>query len=122
MIKLMAKLDFRFITVSIKKTRNKKDASYAIIAKKLIDEMCQHYSKLVLEMDSNPLLYRALKRELKNAGINYKLSEVDSKNSSLVQLADYVVNLSAKKMKAASSVEQYRVLTDKQLVLIDIRN
>lgn len=123
MLRLISRLNFRFITISIKKTASKKDASYARIAGLLVQEIDQYCKAAEIEMDSNPILHKVLKKELKSALPKIKLREVESKNSNLIQLADYVASISAKKVKNVSRADEYyRPLLKKQLVLRDIRD
>jgi hypothetical protein len=124
MMKLLPHLDFRFITISIKKTRVKNHASYQAIAKLLVREIKDRCREIKIEMDSNPVLYAELKRELHAEKLKYaRVKEVKSHSNNLIQLADYVVNLSAKKVKnTPRAADLFRPLANKQLVFLDIRD
>lgn len=122
MFRLIERQKFRFITVSLKKTRKKKDASYAEVARLLVQELRKICDETVIVMDKNPTLCASMRKELRAAELKFSLREVESKKNDLIQLTDYVVNLSARKVKESSKIsEQYRCLLRKQLVFLDIR-
>lgn len=120
--KLLSELDFRFITVAIRKNDFKKTASYARLAKLVIDEVKERFSEMKIEMDSNPTLRTELRkrlREEKMGGI--KVRERDSRDSLLVQVADYVANISGKKVKNTPKArELYGLIAKKVLAFIEI--
>ncbi|MEY8388114.1 DUF3800 domain-containing protein [Oscillospiraceae bacterium 38-13] len=96
--KLLRGLDFRFITVAIRKSKMKKHASYARITELLIREiLAQELTGLKIEMDSNPHLYAELRKHLKLRKLtSIHVKEQRSHSNNLIQLADYVVNISSK--------------------------
>ena len=96
---LMHNLNFKFITVALKKTNRKNDVTYRRMATLLADKL-KDFKTIKVEMDSNPMLYIELKKALKNSKIKVdKIRQRNSKSSRLVQLADYVVSASGKKVK-----------------------
>jgi hypothetical protein len=121
-LKLIPHLDFKFITIAIRKNHLKKHASYAHIAKLLAQEIAERFTELKIEMDSNPLLYTELRKQLKLAKLNYiRVKQVKSHTNNLIQLADYVVNISSKKVKRTpKSITWYRPLTGKMLAFTEI--
>lgn len=120
MLRLLSRQKFRFITIAIKKNQIKKHASYSRMAQLLAREMRNYCEDARLRMDSNPVLFKALKKELH--GLSVSLREVKSHTDDLIQLADYVVNLSAKMVKNTekAAVLYRRSLAQKQLVFIEI--
>lgn len=121
-LKMLSGLDFRFITVAIRKDDFKKTASYARLAKLIIAEIKERFPEMKIEMDSNPMLYAELRKRMraeKMSGI--KIRERDSKNSSLVQVADYVANISGKKVKNTPKArELYGLIAKKVLTFIEV--
>jgi hypothetical protein len=122
-IQLMRSLDFKFITVVIKKNGDRRHASYPRIAALLMREMAIHFTDGKIEMDANPILYAELRRNAKASKLTkIRFKEVKSHQNDLVQLADYVVSLSAARAKnLTASAENYRHIASKQLALVEIR-
>lgn len=121
-LKLLAELDFRFITVAIRKNDFKKTASYARLAKLMVDEIEKHFPEMKIEMDSNPTLHAELRKQLRESRINgIRIRERDSRNSLLVQVADYVANISGKKVKNTPKArELYGPIVKKVLTFIEV--
>ena len=121
-LKLMNALDFRFITVAIHKNDFKKTASYSRISNLVIDEIEKRFPEIKIEMDSNPTLYAEFRKRIRERKLNYvKIRERNSKHSSLIQLADYVANISAKKAKNTPKARDlYGIITKKVLAFIEI--
>lgn len=121
-LKLLSSLDFRFITIAIHKNDFKRTASYSRISDLLMDEIEKRFPDMKIEMDSNPTFYAELRkriRERKLSGI--KIRERNSRSNHLIQVADYVVNISAKKAKTTPrSREWYTVIAKKVLAFIEI--
>lgn len=115
MLKLMGRLNFRFMTVALRKTNIKKDASYKLAADLLTEEINAHRRTIKIELDSNPMLAKALKKALNQLGLKCPAREVDSCKSNLIQLADYVVNLSAKYIKGTDKDGAFAAIAKKQL-------
>jgi hypothetical protein len=122
-IQLMSGLDFKFITVTIKKNGNRLHASYPRLARLLIREIAASYTDVKVEMDANPILYAELRRSARNTKLSkVKFREIKSHKNDLVQLADYVVSLSTAKAKnLVNSTENYRNIAKKQLTYHEIR-
>lgn len=122
-MKLLPDLDFRFISIAIRKNQSRRYASYARLAEILIRELGARIDRINVKMDYNAILYTELKKQIKLAKLrNFKLKEVKSHSDNLIQLADYVVNLSAKKAKnTAKSLEWYRPIAKKQAVFLEIK-
>ena len=121
-IKLLHNLDFRFITIAIKKNNFKKTASCMRISKLLIDEIEKRFPKIKIEMDSNPTLYAELRKNIRERNLrNIKIHEKNSRNNRLIQVADYVVNISTKKAKnTTKSYELYDFIASKELIFIEV--
>lgn len=120
--KLLDKIDFKLITIALKKSRYKKQATYGKIARLLVGELAEYGKMIRIEMDSNPVLYRAIKRELSELGVKVdKIREVKSHKSDFVQLTDYVVNLSAKRVKNnVKGEELYKILRKKTISFVQV--
>ncbi len=56
-IKLLSSLNFRFITIAIRKNDFRKTASYVKLSTILIDEITKRFPEIKIEMDSNPIFY-----------------------------------------------------------------
>jgi hypothetical protein len=119
----LPRLDFRFITISIKKNRKKNYASYPEIARLLVRELESRFTEIKIEMDSNPVLHSEIKKVLCYKKLKYiRVKQAKAHSNNLIQLADYVVSLSAKKVKdVPKATEWYRPIVKKQLVLLDVR-
>ena len=55
--------------------------------------------KYNIRLDTNPKLFKALRTNLRSRKISAKLKQVESKGSSLIQVADYVAGIAAKTTK-----------------------
>lgn len=121
-IKLISSLDFRFITIAIHKNDFKKTASYPRLSMLIMDEIQKRYPEIKLEMDSNPLLFAELRKRIKERNLKYvKIKQRNSRSNRLIQLADYVVNISAKKVKnTPKATEWYKHISKKVLAFIEI--
>ncbi|MDR3298351.1 MAG: DUF3800 domain-containing protein [Candidatus Nomurabacteria bacterium] len=115
-IKLIPNLDFQFITIAIRKNGWRLHASYPKMAEYLIREIATRFPNIRIEMDANPVLYAELRRQTKKQKLAMKYKQVKSTNHSLIQLADYVVALSTRKLKGTpKAIEQYRPIIKKQV-------
>ena len=121
-LKLLPVLDFRFITVAIHKNDFKKTASYSRLAGFIVDEIGKRFSNMKIEMDSNPTLHAEIRKRLRERKLtDIKIHERDSRKNQLIQVADYVVNISAKKAKNTPKArEWYGVIAKKVLAFIEI--
>lgn len=121
-LKLLAGLDFRFITVAIHKNDFKKTASYARLARLIMGEIKKRFPEIKIEMDSNPTLRAELRRAMREEKMNgVKIRERNSKDSLLVQVADYVANISGKKVKNTPKArELYGLIARKVLAFVEI--
>lgn len=120
---LISKLDFDFITIAIKKNERKSFASYIKIADYLLSELILRYSFLDIELDTNPILFSALKRLTKERGIKAKIREDESRKNDCLQVTDYVVNMVSADLKGSrkSSDPTFRKLVKKELTRVVIR-
>ena len=120
--KLLSTLDFRFITIAIRKNDFRKTASYVKLSSLMMDEIEKRFPEIKIEMDSNPTFYAELRKRIRERGLkNVKIRERDSHHSRLVQVADYVVNFSAKKAKnTPKSREWYSFIAKKVLTFIEV--
>lgn len=116
-IRLLDRLNFRFVTVSIKKDNSKRTASYGKIAELLVAKIQKlSMEEIKIEMDTNPLLYISLKKQFKLQGVeSIRIRQAKSHTSTAVQIADYVVGLSAKKLKKPALVDWYEYVADKEI-------
>lgn len=122
-IQLLSGLNFKFITVAIKKNQRHDHASYNRLAKLLIREIAANFSKGKIRLDSNPIFLAKLKYHAKTAKLrNIKFSQAKSHKDNLLQMADYVVALSSHKVRnTVNSAENYRSIAKKQLVFVEVR-
>lgn len=120
--KLLSKMQFRFITIIIHKNEFRKTASYARISNLLMDEIEKRFPSIKMEMDSNPTLHAELRKRIHERKLkNIKIREQKSHNNPLIQVADYVVNISAKKVKKApKTLPQYKMISQKALIFIEV--
>ena len=122
-IQLISSLDFKFVTIAIKKNHARTHASYPRLAELLIREISAISDEMKIEMDTNPPLCAELRKQTRAAKL-YKLKfrEVKSHKDNLIQIADYVVSLSSHKARnTVKSAENYRAIAKKQLVFLEIR-
>jgi len=120
-VKLLPSLEFRFMTIAIRKSGSRRHASYPKIAEYLIREVSLRLSELQIEMDSNPILCTELRRQAKELKLRIKFKQVKSRSHNLIQLADYVVALSSRKLKGTpKALEQYRPIAAKIIVFTEI--
>ena len=120
--KLLSTLNFRFITVAIRKNEFRKTASYVRLSGLIVDEIEKRFPEIKIEMDSNPTFYAELRKRIRERNLKrVKIRERNSRQSRLVQVADYVVNFSAKKVKnTPKSREWYSFIAKKVLAFIEI--
>ena len=119
-IRLMANLKFKFITVALKKTNRRNDVTYHKMATLLADNL-KSFNNIKIEMDSNPILYTELKKALKASKIKLdKIRQRNSKSNRLIQLADYVVSASSKKVKNTPKAEAWFSLISSKCVSLVI--
>ncbi len=121
-LKLLSSLEFRFITVAIHKNDFRRTASYARISNLLMDEIEKRFPEIKIEMDSNPTLYAEMRKRIRERKLNgVKIRERNSRSSRLIQVADYVVNISAKKVKNTPKArEWYKTIAKKVLAFVEI--
>lgn len=121
-LKLLATLDFTFITVAIHKNNFKKTASYTRISNLVMDEIQKRFSEIKIEMDSNPILHAEFRKRIRERGLKgVKIRERNSRHSRLIQIADYVVNISAKKVKNTPKArEWYNIIAKKVIAFIEV--
>ena len=120
--KLLSALSFRFITIAIRKNDFRKTASYVRLSKLMIDEIEKRFPEIKIEMDSNPTFYAEFRKRIRERNLKkIKIRERNSRHSRLIQVADYVVNFSAKKAKnTPKSREWYSFIAKKVLAFIEI--
>ena len=96
-IELLSHLDFSFITISLRKDEQGDKATNIEIAERLIEKLSKFSQSMRIEMDTNPRLYDRLRKEIRKRGLaGMNVRERKSKNNQLIQVADYIVNISAK--------------------------
>lgn len=123
-LKLLSSIKFQFITIAIHKDSFKRTASYMRLSRLIVDEIEKRFSKIKIEMDSNPIFYTELRKRIKERGLHHvRIHERNSRSCRLIQVADYVVNISAKKAKnTPKSHEWYRYIANKTLLFIEIKD
>ena len=123
-LSLLSNLNFIFITIVIHKNDFKKTASFARMSELIINIIEKHFPIIKIEMDSNPILYTELRKRIREKNLkNIKVRERNSRSSRLIQVADYVVNISTKKAKnTPKSCELYRFIKDKELIFLEINS
>ena len=116
-IKILKKLDFKFITVAIKKNNLKSNASYDKIAFLLVERVKKKINGAIkIKMDTNPLLYIALKKRFGSAKFGrIQIRQVKSHTSIGIQIADYVAGLSNKKIRKPFIDNNYKEIANKKL-------
>jgi len=115
-INLLPNLNFRTITIALRKNDFKRTGSYSRIAGYLATEIISNCPKIHILLDSNPILLKELELKLGLANANVSMKMVRSHSENLVQLADYVVALSARKLKGTDkAIKQYHPLIKKQV-------
>jgi len=120
-IKLIGTFNFRTITIAIRKNDFKRTATYHKIAYNLVREILSRYKNISITIDSNPILLKELKQELKANKSSIPVKSMRSQSNNLIQLADYVVALSTRKLKGTDkAINQYRPLIQKQDCFIEI--
>ena len=104
----LSRLDFSFITIALKKDKYGKTATNIEIAEKLIEELVKYCQKVKIEMDTNPRLHDRIRREIRKRGlVGINVRERKSKNNQLIQIADYVVNISFKHIKKPVKTQKW---------------
>ena len=123
-INLITKMDFKFVAISTHKKRIKGAANYALLARELATKIQQLFDGgIKIVMDSNPSLYKELSKITKvprNERTIF-IKQAKSHSDNMLQMADYVVNISAQKLKARTHGEFYfRKIAKKCLVFIEL--
>lgn len=123
-LRLLSNLNFIFITIVIHKNDFKKTASFTRMSELIVNIIEKHFPIIKIEMDSNPILYAELRKRIREKNLkNIKVRERNSRSSRLIQVADYVVNISTKKAKnTPKSCELYRFIKDKELIFLEINS
>ena len=121
-LQLLAKLEFGFLTIAIRKNGMRKTASYTRMSRLVVEEVRKRFSQMRIEMDSNPVLYAELRKAIRELKLkNIKIRERNSRSSRLLQAADYVANVCAKKAKNTPKArEWYGYIEKKAIAFIKI--
>lgn len=87
-----------------------------------MDEIQKRFSEIKIEMDSNPILHAEFRKRIRERGLKgVKIRERNSRHSRLIQIADYVVNISAKKVKNTPKArEWYNIIAKKVIAFIEV--
>lgn len=119
-VKLLSKMEFRFITVAVRKNSSKKTASYKVLADLLTNEIMKVTEEVKLEVDNNPVFYAEIRKSVKGCGLKtVRTRQRNSKHSRLIQVADYVINISSKKVKTKNN-KWYKYISDKSVAFVKI--
>lgn len=123
-LRLLSNLNFIFITIVIHKNDFKKTASFTRMSELIVNIIEKHFPIIKIEMDSNPILYAELRKRIREKNLkNIKVRERNSRSNRLIQVADYVVNISTKKAKnTQKSCELYKFIKDKELIFLEIND
>ena len=123
-VKLLSRIDFSFITIALKKDDRIKTASFNKLAKLMIKEICTRFEILKIEMDSNPTLYHCLRKVVREQNLKgIKLRQNKSRSSVHIQIADYVANISSRKIKGSdSSNKWFDSISGKTIAFVVIDN
>ena len=122
-IGLIKYLDFGVVAVSIKKNRLKQHASYAEMAKLLLEQLAQNCPGISIEMDKNPNLYKELRSQKNCYDGTMHFKEKESRGHNLIQLADYVTAIKTRALKhngKTSTGEVYKSIADKIIGAVDV--
>lgn len=107
-IDTLRRIDFTFITIAMKKDESEKTVTNLEIAKRLVKEIEKHCQDIKIEMDINPRLYSRLKSEARKRNYNgISIREKKSKGNFLIQVADYVANISSKRVKRPDKTKDW---------------
>jgi hypothetical protein len=123
-VTLLSSLGFDFIAIAIRKTDSYKFASADYLAQLLLDEIVVHNMRISILMDSNPILRARLKKHIKNRKLqDIHIKSAKSHTNNLLQLADYVVGICAKRAKhTPKSAELYRAIARNELSYSMVRD
>lgn len=107
-IKLLSHLDFSFITVALKKDEYGKRATNIEIAERLIGELTELHQEIKIEMDTNFRLHDRLRKEIRKRGLTgVSIRECKSKGNQLIQIADYIANISYKYVRKPAKAKTW---------------
>lgn len=81
---------YAFIAEKTNSIKIYEEISMQIVSRMSVEE------KYNIRLDTNPKLFKALRTNLRSRKISAKLKQVESKGSSLIQVADYVAGIAAK--------------------------
>ncbi len=114
-------MHFQFISIKVGKTCDRKFASYELLANILVEQLCWlKIYNIRIVMDSNPLLCRNIKLCVRKVELhNIHVKETKSHSDNLVQLTDYVVNVSCKNTRTDYSRRCRKCLMKKCLLYIE---
>ena len=98
-IKFISKLDFKFISVSIKKDYLHGTASYKNMAELILELIEKKQMNANINIDKNPALYKELRSRKKKYSVELHFAEKESRGNNLIQLADYVTALRTRYLK-----------------------
>lgn len=116
--RFIRKLDFDFVSVSIKKDTHQKTASFPKMAHLILDVLEKNHLDVKIIMDTNPRLRRELRVAKKGSNSNSHFSEKKSRGNSLIQLADYVTAIRTRYIKYSyktTVAKMYLSIRDKLL-------
>ena len=99
---LVSRLDFRFVSISIKKDNYQKTASFGNMSTYIMDVLERNGFDVKIIMDTNPRLKKELCSKKKNYKVDVRFSEKKSRGNSLIQVADYVTAIKARYLKNSS--------------------
>ena len=122
-VKFLKKIDFEFLSISIKKTSHRNDASYMGMAELVLEILSRKHIAVNIEMDKNPGLYRELRKKKKLYDTDVHFAEKESRGNNLIQLADYVTALRTRALKypqKSGTVEMYGGISKKVVGIVEI--
>ena len=116
-------MDFHFITIAAHKKRTKNTTNYGVLTDILLTEIQKLALLIKIVMDSNPNLYKELSIRTKiprNERVIF-IKQAKSHTDNMLQIADYIVNISAQKIKKKPRANlYYRRIASKCLRFIEL--
>ena len=121
--KFIKSLDFKVLSVSIKKDDFRGTASFANMSELALELLEKKNVDVSALMDVNPRLCRELNVRKKNYAVKLHFKEAKSHANDLIQVADYVVALRARFLKYPKNskiAEAYYAISGKIIGLTEI--
>ena len=107
-LELITEMEFSFVTIAMRKKRTKGAANYRVLGENLVAETRRDFLPIRIIMDSNPSLYKELSIQTKvpKSRRNIYIKQAKSHTDNMLQVADYVANISAQWVKCRAHSEK----------------